>query len=250
MTDIERLLTDTLADDAWTLPVPAGSVPQLQQAVRRRRIRGRLAVGGTAVLVAAGTAVGVSATGDGLTTRVDPLPVAGAPEAREGVVRGVVVDGAGRPLERIAVLPSDASRVLTRTGPDGVFEVACTAGLVLAPYAPSAPSAAVVERSPGAGNLAWRRLVVAEDCGGVVRVALLQGGVVEGTVPGSTGPAEVRLLRLPGTATEPGPGSLVFATRVGEDGRWRIEGLDTGRYRLGHTGQLVDVGVGRTVTLP
>jgi hypothetical protein len=248
MTDVERLLADTLADDRWALPVPPAAVPRLQHQVRVRRVRRRVAAGAAVAVVGVSAAAVVTAARDGLSTGPAPAPVAGSPVPAPDVVRGVVVDPAGGPLRGIAVLPADSSRVLTRTGADGVFEVPCGPALVLAPYAPAAVGAAVTERSPGAGNVAWRRLATATACGTVLPVRLVPGGAVEGSsVP--AGVEEVRLVRLPGAALAPGPQSLVFVTRVRADGSWRVEGLDTGRYRVEHSGRLVDVTAGRAVAL-
>ncbi|MDP9436698.1 MAG: hypothetical protein M3P93_16540 [Actinomycetota bacterium] len=110
-------------------------------------------------------------------------------------------------------------------------------------YAPSVRGGRVRERSPGAGNHAWRRVL--EHCGMSRLVVLAPGGVVTGR--GTPG-ADVRLQRVQG----PGPDVLeagpVFVTRVRPDGTWRVEGLDTGRYAL--PGGLVDVREGRTVSAP
>lgn len=222
------------------LPVPPGGAAAARSAGVRRRLRG--AAAGAAVVA---VAVGASAL-NGPSPREGLEVAARPPGVGPGVVAGRVTDPQGRPLARVAVLPTDLSLVLTRTGPDGSFRAPCGGDLLLAAYAPSARGAAVRERSPGPVDVAWRRLPTAGRCGERLEVVLPPGGAVEGTgAPGS----DVLLQRARGTSAEVLPLGPVFATRVPPDGGWRVEGLDTGRY-LTADGTAVDVVQGRTARLP
>ncbi len=249
MSDLERALEDTLGDDRWALTRPPGAVARLRKQVRVRRFRNR-AVGSTLGVALLGSALALvlSTTRDELGTEQpaapSALPVVGAP----GVLRGVVTGPAGAALVGIAVLPADSRRVAARTGAGGFFEISCQGSVVVASYAPSPVGGEVFERSPGVGNYGWQRVNTAALCGQVVTVRLLTGGAVEGRLDPIPVARMVRLTRLPGGATTPGPGSLVFVARLAPDGSFRVEGLDTGRYRVEETGELLDVGVGRTVT--
>jgi hypothetical protein len=61
----------------------------------------------------------------------------------------------------------------------------------------------------------------------------------------------VRLERLQGATGEllPGAASPVFVTRVRPDGTWRMEGLDTGAYRVDGK-RFVHVHQGSTTVAP
>lgn len=226
------------------LPVPPGGA-----AAARAQGRARRAVAGSvlAVLAVVGASLGVAlTTGPG---REPGLDVAAPVPGRSGVpgrVTGRVVDATGRPLARIAVLPADLSRVLTRTRADGTFSVRCGTDLLLAPYAPATRDAAARERSPGAADVAWRRVPAQGRCGERLALRLGPGGAVAGR--GQPG-AEVRVARTAGATGLVRPDGPVFATRVGPDGTWRVEGLDTGRYLL-PDGALVDVREGATTRVP
>jgi hypothetical protein len=161
------------------------------------------------------------------------------------------VDENGRPLTRIAVLPSDLSRVLTRTDAQGQYDVACGVDLVFAAYAPSTPTSRTFERSPGAGNHAWRRIPAHDACGRIVDVRMPAGGVITGHTsdPAKRGTL-VRAMRVSGGGTEPAAGGPDFAGLVQPDGSLRIEGLDTGRYLIeGRPGFVVDVTEGKTIEI-
>jgi hypothetical protein len=179
---------------------------------------------------------------------LDRLQVALSPHHDDGgqkdVLAGRVVDASGQPVARVAVLRADLAKVLTRTGADGGFSVPCGGDLIVAAYAPTVRGGVVRERSPGAGNYAWRH--VRATCGQRLEVVLPPGGVVLGRGRPGT---DLRLERVRGGTTDVLPAGPVFVTRVLPDGSWRVEGLDTGRYRL-PTGKLVDVREGATVTAP
>jgi hypothetical protein len=185
----------------------------------------------------------------------DSLQVAGNPPGSPGGipdrVSGQVVDENGRPLTRIAVLPSDLSRVLTRTDAQGQYDVACGVDLVFAAYAPSTPTSRTFERSPGAGNHAWRRIPAHDACGRIVDVRMPAGGVITGHTsdPAKRGTL-VRAMRVSGGGTEPAAGGPDFAGLVQPDGSLRIEGLDTGRYLIeGRPGFVIDVTEGKTIEI-
>lgn len=221
------------------LPVPAAGAAAARREGRRRR--------GVALAAAGVTgAVAVSASlllGPGL--RRDVLQVAGGGHHTPAPVRqlGQVVDASGRPLASIAVLRADLRAVLTRSGADGSWRAPCGTDLLLASYAPTTRGGPVRERSPGAGNHAWRR--VREHCGESVRVVMPVGAVLTGRGRPST---DVLVQRVRGSSTEVAAVGPVFVTRVGADGTWRIEGLDTGRYRLAN-GRVVDLREGSTTRL-
>ncbi|MCW2778676.1 MAG: hypothetical protein JWN17_2401 [Frankiales bacterium] len=222
------------------LPVPPGGLEAARRegARRRRAVLAPAAAAVVAVLAVSALALpGRTPPVDRLYAALDPRD-GGVP----GRVTGRVSDPSGRPLGRIAVLPNDLSRVLTRTDADGRFLVPCVGELVLAPYAPSAVGAPVTERAPGAGDHAWRR--VRGRCGGRTDVVLAAGAVVTGRgTPGT----DVHLARVRNGTAEVAPGGPVFTSRVLPDGTWRVDGLDTGRYRL-DDGRLVDAKQGRTTT--
>jgi hypothetical protein len=223
------------------LPVPVGGASRARREGARRR---RNATG--AGLLGIGLIFGAAALYDG-GEPLDRLQVALSPH-RESADRpdrlsATVVDLDGKPVPRVAVLSADLSKVLTRTGQDGGFDVPCGRDLLVAAYAPTVRGGVVRERSPGAGNYAWRRIAL--PCGRRVDVVLPPGGAVVGRgTPGE----DVRLERARGGTTEVLPAGPVFVTRVRPDGTWRVEGLDTGRYRL-PSGGVVDVREGATVTV-
>ncbi|MCU1693444.1 MAG: hypothetical protein JWM64_2535, partial [Frankiales bacterium] len=204
----------------------------------RRRAAGAGSVAAVVALVGLGTAVLLPDGGPRESLQLAaPDPSAAVPDR----VSGRVTDTAGRPLARVAVLPTDLSRVLTRTDETGRYVVRCGTDLVLAPYAPSPDAGPVVERSPGVADVAWRQVRAVGRCGERVDVVLVPGGAVEGAGrPGE----QVLLRRAVGATDRVLPRGPVFATRVRADGRWRVEGLDTGRYLL--DGRPVDVREGRT----
>ncbi|HVE73567.1 MAG TPA: hypothetical protein VNA30_00530 [Mycobacteriales bacterium] len=225
------------------LPVPPSGAAAARRAGSRRRA------------TAAGAVLGVLAIGvgvNGLTDRGKPnerVQIASAPPrpsdlGRPGRLSGRAIDETGRPLARVAVLRENLTAVLTRTAADGTWSVPCGSNLILAAYAPTTRGGAVRERSPGVGNHAWRRVAI--DCGAFVRVVLPTGAVVLGR--GTPG-ADVRLERARGRSTDVLPVGPVFVTRVRPDGTWRMEGLDTGRYRLSD-GRVVDAREGRALPAP
>jgi hypothetical protein len=162
-----------------------------------------------------------------------------APAPTPGRQVGIVVDAAGEPLVSVAVLRSDLAAVLTRTGADGAWSAPCGTDLLFAAYAPTTRDGVVRERSPGAGNYAWRRLP--QNCGQQERVVLQPGGVLVGVARPGTDVRAKRIIGVTDLVSELGP---VFVARVGADGSWRIDGLDTGRYLLPN-GRAVDVKEGR-----
>jgi hypothetical protein len=185
----------------------------------------------------------------------ETLNVAGQPPGSPGGipdrVTGQVRDENGAPLSRVAVLPSDLSRVLTRTDTSGRYDVACGTDLVFAAYAPSTPSGRTFERSPGAGNHAWRRIATHDACGRIVDVRMPTGGVITAHTddPAKRGTL-VRAMRVSGGGTDPAAGGPDFAGLVQADGSLRIEGLDTGRYLIeGRPGFVVDVTEGQTIEI-
>jgi hypothetical protein len=175
----------------------------------------------------------------------------GSPGGLSGRVVGQVLDETGAPLTRIAVLPSDLSRVLTRTDTSGRYDVACGTDLVFAAYAPSTPASRTLERSPGAGNHAWRRVATHNACGRIVDIRMAAGGVITGHTndPSKRGTL-VRAMRVSGGSVQPAPGGPDFAGIVQADGTLRIVGLDTGRYLIdGRPGFVVDVTEGKTIEI-
>ncbi len=223
------------------LPVPAGGAAAARAAGRRR-----LAAGASVLAVVGVVGLGTVVLGPGRDAGESlqvarPDPSAAVPDR----VSGRVTDRAGRPLVRVAVLPTDLSRVLTRTDADGRYAVPCGSDLLLAAYAPARDDAPVAERSPGVADVAWRQVPAAGRCGQRVDVVLAPGGAVEGRAePG----VDVLLRRAVGGSGRVLPRGPVFATRVRDDGTWRVEGLDTGRYLL--DGRAVDVREGATTSLP
>ena len=225
------------------LPVPSGGAAAARRAGRRRRS----AAAGAALLVV-GLGAGATAVVHGHGGH-ESLEVAEAPTPVSSPARppyaGIVTDRAGHPLAGIAVLSADLTAVLTRTDRSGGYYVRCDTALLLAAYAPTLHDGPVRERSPGAGNYGWRHIV--QPCGRVLSVVLAPGGVVTGH--GRPG-ADVRLERLVGaTGVLPGAAGPVFVTRVRPDGTWRMEGLDTGAYRLAGK-QIVHVHQGRATAAP
>jgi hypothetical protein len=123
--------------------------------------------------------------------------------------------------------------------------------LVFAAYAPSTPSGRIFERSPGAGNHAWRRIAAHDACGRLVDVRMPTGGVIVGV---TTDPAKrgtvVRAMRVSAGGMEAAPAGPDFAGLVQPDGTVRIEGLDKGRYLIeGFPGLVVDVTEGKTAEI-
>jgi hypothetical protein len=223
------------------LPTPPGGAAAARTEGRRRRATALTAATAVAVVLLVATWVAGGRAHDILQVAVGGGNGASAAAPAQ---RGLVVDEAGQPVASIAVLRADLSRVLTRTRSDGTWSAPCGSDLLLAPYAPATRGGLVRERSPGAGNHAWRR--VREHCGDSVRVVMPAGAVVTGRgTPGQ----DVRVQRLRGTSTEVPAVGPVFVTRVLPDGSWRIEGLDTGRYLL-PSGRMVDVREGRTFRAP
>jgi hypothetical protein len=224
------------------LPVPPDGADRARAAGRLRRVR----TASLAVVVLLGVA-GAGLLQRPAEERTDQLgPADQVPADR---LAGEVVDQEGNPLPRIAVLPADLSEVLTRADSMGRFEVPCTAELLLAPYAPSTRDGRTRERSPGAADVAWRRVDTVGSCGERVRIVLGPGGAVEGRVTADRPARDVRLLRVQGAGPEVLPEGPAFATRVRADGSWRIEGLDTGRYLVEGTDRLVDVRAGDVTRL-
>lgn len=219
------------------LPTPPGGAAAARRAGRRRQ--GAVATTAVAVsLVAAATSMLLSGS-----TPSDVLQAARGGDsspAAPSVQLGRVVDAAGQPLPDIAVLRADLTAVLTRSRADGTWSAPCGTELVFAAYAPTTRGGPVRERSPGAGNVAWRRL--REHCGQSATVVLPVGGVLLGR--GTPG-ADVRVQRVRGSSREVPELGPVFVTRVRPDGTWRVEGLDTGRYLL-PGGRTVDVREGGT----
>lgn len=235
------------------LPVPPGGAAAARAAGRRRRAS---VLGGAAVALALAAGTTVLLPDRGPAQTLDPA-APGHPErgpgrssdASTGVpgrLSGVVSDRDGRALARIAVLPTDLGNVLTRTDAQGRYSVPCGTDLLLAAYAPAPAGVPVRERSPGAADVAWRQVGTSGRCGERIDVVLPPGGAVEGRgAPGS----EVLLSRALGSSDRVLRRGPVFAARVRRDGRWRVAGLDTGRYLL-PDGRPVDVKEGRTSTLP
>jgi hypothetical protein len=233
------------------IPVPPGGATAARAAGRRRR-HAAAGAGAAALAVVTVAVVVVTSLGPGPP---DSLQVAGNPPGSPGGipdrVSGQVVDENGQPLTRIAVLPSDLSRVLTRTDINGGYDVPCGTDLVFAAYAPSTPSGRTFERSPGAGNHAWRRIAAHDACGRLVDIRLPAGGVIIGhtTDPAKRGTI-VRAMRVSAGGTAPAPDGPDFAGLVQPDGTVRIEGLDKGRYLIeGSPGLVVDVTEGKTVEI-
>ena len=230
------------------VPIPPGGAAAARAAGRRRR---HAAAGaGAAGLVVVGVAIAVVAS---LGPGTDSLQVAGNPPGSPGGlpdrVSGQVVDERGTPIARIAVLPSDLSRVLTRTDSRGRYDVPCGTDLVFAAYAPTTPTARVFERSPGAGNHAWRRLATHNACGRLVDVRMPAGGVIVARTADPTRRGTVlRAMRVSAGGTQAAAAGPDFAGLVQPDGTLRIEGLDTGRYLIEGSGLVVDVVEGRTAT--
>jgi hypothetical protein len=233
------------------VPVPPGGLAAARASGRRRR---QAAAGGAAAAAAVVTIAVVVLTTLG-PGPPDSLQVAGNPPGSPGGipdrVSGQVVDEHGRPLTRIAVLPSDLSRVLTRTDAQGLYAVPCGTDLVFAGYAPSTPAGRTFERSPGAGNHAWRRIAAHNACGRIVDVGMPPGGVI---VAHTTDPAKrgtlLRAMRVSAGGTQPAAAGPDFAALVQADGTVRIEGLDTGRYLIeGNPGLVVDVTEGKTIDI-
>jgi hypothetical protein len=230
------------------VPVPPGGAAAARQAGRRRR-HAAAGAGAAALSVVAIAVAALTTLGPGSGS----LQVAGKPPGSPGGipdrVSGQVRDESGLPLTRIAVLPSDLSRVLTRTDAQGRYDVACGTDLVFASYAPSTPAGRTFERSPGAGNHAWRRIAARTASGRVLDVRMPAGGVIVGHTndPAKRGTA-VRAMRVSAGGTQPALGGPDFAALVQPDGTFRIEGLDRGRYLIeGSPGLIVDVTEGRTV---
>jgi hypothetical protein len=224
------------------LPAPAGGAAAARRAARRRQA----AALGAALAVSASALAAVTLRGPGGDQPVDRLDgrATTAPdEVREDVMAGRVVDEQGQPVPGLAVLPADLSEVLTRTDEDGRWSVPCAGAVVLSAYAPTTRDGDVRERSPGAGNYAWRRMP--ERCGELLETVAPEGAVAQGLgTPGQ----DVRLARVQGDTTAVLPVGPVFVTRVSADGSWRIEGLDTGRYRVDER-SIVDLREGQTVTV-
>jgi hypothetical protein len=225
-----------------TLPVPSGGATAARrEGARRRRNAAGAGALGLALVLGATALIGGGEPLDRLQVALSPHREHATQADR---LSGRVLDSAGQPVARVAVLRGDLSKVLTRTASDGGFSVPCSGDLVVAAYAPTVRGGAVRERSPGAGNYAWRH--VRPTCGQPLDIVLPAGGVVVGR--GRAG-SDVRLERVKGGTTEVLPAGPVFVTRVLPDGTWRVEGLDTGRYRL-PAGTLIDVREGATVTAP
>jgi hypothetical protein len=227
------------------LPVPPGGAAAARAAGRRRRHQAAGAISAAAAVVAVVVLVltGVGPGPRDSLRQADRPP--GSPGGVPGRVTGQVQDETGAPLVRIAVLPSDLSRVLTRTDAAGRYDVPCGVDLVFAAYAPSTPVGRTFERSPGAGNHAWRRVATQDACGRVVDVRMPTGGVIVGHAgdPGTV----VRAMRVAAGGTVPAPAGPDFAGLVQGDGTVRIEGLDRGRYVIeGSPGLVVDVTEGAT----
>jgi hypothetical protein len=231
------------------VPVPPGGAAAARAAGRHRRRVAATAAAGALAVVTVAVAV-VASLGPGPP---DSLQVAGNPPGSPGGipgrVSGHVTDEAGAPLARIAVLPGDLSRVLTRTDSQGGYDVPCGTDLVFAAYAPSTPTGRTFEHSPGAGNHAWRRVAAHNACGRVVDVGMPAGGVIVGHSDDPTRRGTVvRAMRVSAGGTTPAPAGPDFAGVVQADGTVRIEGLDKGRYVIeGSPGLVVDVTEGRTV---
>lgn len=224
------------------LPVPPDGAERARAAGRRRR---GSALAATTVVgaVALGAAALLPAERPRESLQVAAPDPGGGPPGR---VSGTVTGPDGRPLARVAVLPVDLSRVLTRTDEQGRYAVPCGTDLLLAGYAPSALDEPVRERSPGAVDAAWRQVRARDRCGERVDVVLPPGGAVEGRGrPGE----DLLLRRAVGATSQVLARGPVFATRVRPDGSWRVEGLDTGRYLL-PDGTPVDVRQGATTRSP
>ncbi len=232
-----------------TLPVPVDGLARARRDGLRRRRRAGVAVAAAVVAVAGvGTAVPLLLAGGTPSDRLvaPAAPAAPAPAPVAGRIVGVVLDRSGRPLAGIRVLPRELGELLDRTDVDGRFSAPCRNELLLASYVPSRRDDPILERSPGAADVAWRRLPTATACGTVVSVVLPPGGVVEGRVAVDLAGQDVRLVRLVDAGPQSRPEGPVFASRVRADGTWRVDGLDTGRYRVQSTGvgpadELVDV---------
>lgn len=270
MTDLEDLLTRTLADPRRSLaqsPTAFSDVrAATKQLVRRRRTAIGAAAGGlvalvtgTALLLGGSGGAGVLSPSGPLSTtaaaptltataaaaptlltasprRAQSRPTANAQTAPgvPGQVTGVVSDEQHRPLANVRLMSLDLLRVLGRTRADGSFSASCR-GLVLAPYAfgkEFSPGARRdAEPSPGLGNYAFRTLS-AGLCGRRVAVTLPTGGVVEGRADARAGQTVV-LSRVVGGNDADGTKRFgAFETTVREDGTYRIEGLATGRYSI------------------
>jgi hypothetical protein len=233
------------------VPVPPGGLAAARASGRRRRHAAAGAAAAAAAVVTIAVVV-LTTLGPGPP---DSLRVAGNPPGSPGGipgrVSGQVVDENGRPLTRIAVLPNDLSRVLTRTDAQGRYVVACGVDLVFAAYAPSTPTSRTFERSPGAGNHAWRRVASANACGRVLDIRMPAGGVITGHTPDLAKRGTlVRAMRVAGGGIEPAVAGPDFAGLVQSDGSLRIEGLDTGRYLIeGRPGFVVDVTEGKTIEI-
>jgi hypothetical protein len=215
---------------------------------RRRHAAAAAAAAGLAVVSVAVVVLTSLRPAPSDSLRVADRPP-GSPGGVPGRVTGQVRDENGLPLTRIAVLPSDLSRVLTRTDADGGYDVPCGVDLVFAAYAPSTPAGRTFERSPGAGNHAWRRIAAHDACGRLVDVRMPTGGVIVGhtTDPAKLGTV-VRAMRVSAGGTDPAPAGPDFAGLVQPDGTLRIEGLDKGRYLIeGSAGLVVDVTEGTTI---
>jgi hypothetical protein len=188
------------------VPVPAGGAVAARAAGRRRRRTAGASVAAAAAVVTVAVVV-LTSLGPG---PADSLRVADQPPGSPGGipdrVSGHVTDERGLPLTRIAVLPSDLSVVLTRTDAQGRYDVACGSDLVFAAYAPTTPTSTNLERSPGAGNHAWRRVAAVAACGRVLDIRMSPGGVIVGRTSDPTRRGTVvRAMRVSAGGTRPAP---------------------------------------------
>lgn len=223
-----------------TLVTPAGGAAAARRRGRQLQTR---AVGGVLLVVAPLAGAGVAAGGGSSVERLQGELAAPGRAIAADALGGVALDVRGQPVPDLAVLDAQLTRVLTRTAPDGTWVVPCESSVVLAPYAPTTRDAPARERSPGAGNYAWRR--VPKRCGERIELVLPQGAVLRGEgEPGE----DVRVERVQGSSRTVLPEGPVFVTRVRADRTWVVEGLDTGRYRL-PSGTMVDLREGETVVV-
>lgn len=155
------------------------------------------------------------------------------PESRTGSITGKVVNESGQPLANAAVFvrpigSNDRGRNSTTTDADGTFQVS---GLDPLAYTVSAalPAYTTAPRDPDSTQPTYFRV------GESVRIELIKGGVITGTVISSAGEpivaVPVRVYMLRDSYGQPSRYEMPFREITTDDrGVYRIYGLVTGAY--------------------